>query len=161
MGKKLTYDYVKRYIENQGYKLLSKEYINTHNKLEIQCPHNHIFLMSFNNYKKGQRCPICARKNQQRIPKNPSNIKHSQEYIINLVESRGYKLLEPYKNKRTKLKLQCPNGHYHEIRLDSFKNGSGCKQCMIDKMTNKKDYVQQELLKKGYKLLSEIGRAHV
>lgn len=155
MAKKFDYNRVKKYIEQCEYILISKQYINTHKKLEIKCPKGHIFQMTFNNFKKGQRCPICARENQNRIPKNPNNKKHSQEYIKNLVESRGYKLLEPYVNKRTKLKLECPNGHYHEIRLDSFQNGSGCKQCMKEKMTNDIQYVIKNIEKKGFKLLSK------
>lgn len=155
MGKKFDYNRVKNYIEKHGYTLNSKKYINTHTKLDLTCPENHDFKMTFNNFKRGQRCPICARKNQNRIPKRPNNKPHSQEFVRNLVESRGYILLEPYVNKRTKLKLQCPNGHKHEIRLDSFQNGSGCKQCMIDNMKNDTEDVINKLNNKGFKLLSK------
>lgn len=157
MGKKLTYSFVKQYIENEGYILISQKYDNIHKKLEIKCQRGHVFFMSFNNFKKGQRCPKCARKTQNRIPNKPNNKKHSQEYIKNLVESRGYVLLEPYVNKRTKLKLMCPNGHIHEIRLDSFQNGSGCKQCMIENMKNNIQYVIAQLEKRGFKLLSKYN----
>lgn len=160
MAKKFDYNKVKKYIEQYEYVLISKQYINTHKKLEIKCPKGHIFQMSFNNFKKGQRCPICSRENQNRIPKNPNNKKHSQKYIEELVEARGYKLLEPYVNKRTKLKLTCPNGHYHEIRLDSFQNGSGCKQCMKEKMTNDIQYVIKNIEKNGFKLLSKYRRGN-
>lgn len=160
ISKKFDYSIVKKYIEKEGYILISDKYINTHKKLEIKCPKGHVFQMSFNNFKKGQRCPICARENQNRIPKNPNNKKHSQKYIEELVESRGYKLLEPYVNKRTKLKLECPNGHYHEIRLDSFQNGSGCKQCMKEKMTNNKYEAIKKINEKGYDVLSEYNGSH-
>ena len=123
--------------------------------IEIECDKGHIFSMSFNNFKKGQRCPKCARENQDRVPKKPNNKKHSQEFIKELVESRGYKLLEPYVNKRTKLKLMCPKGHIHEIRLDSFQNGSGCKQCMIDNMKHDISFVIKQLEKREFKLLSK------
>lgn len=155
MGKRLNYSFVKKYIENEGYKLLSKKYENIHKKIEIECDKGHIFSMSFNNFKKGQRCPKCARENQDRVPKKPNNKKHSQEFIKELVESRGYKLLEPYVNKRTKLKLMCPKGHIHEIRLDSFQNGSGCKQCMIDNMKHDVSFVIKQLEKREFKLLSK------
>ena len=138
MGKKFDYNSVKDYIERYGYILNSKKYVNTHTKLDLTCPKGHNFKMTFNNFKRGQRCSICARANQNRVPKKPNNKKYSQTYVKNLVESRGYVLLEPYVNKRTKLQLQCPNGHKHESRIDSFQNGSGCKQCMIDNMKNKK-----------------------
>lgn len=157
MAKKFNYNKVKQYIEEKGYILLSKEYVNTHKKLTIKCIKGHIFEMSFNNFKKGQRCPKCARENQNRIPKKPNNKKHSQEYIEELVEARGYKLLEPYINKRTKLKLECPNGHYHEIRLDSFQNGSGCKQCMRENMMNDIQSVIYNIENNGFKLLSKYN----
>ena len=155
MAKKISYSDVKLFIESQGYKLLSTEYINIHKKLLIECPEGHQFEMSFNNFKKGQRCPICSRLNQNRIPNKPNNTKHTNEYIQKIVEDKGYKLLEPYVNKRTKLKLECPNGHYHEIRLDSFQNGSGCKQCMKDKMMNDKNIVLENLKNKGFNPISE------
>ena len=213
IGKKLNYNNVKEYIKSHGYILLDNEYINIHKKMKIKCPEGHIFEMSFNNFKKGQRCSICSLNKQYKytysqiknICKNNnlillnekknlnmrdiikfknekgnieqvtlytferryintnksaskskySNKKHSQEYIQSLVEKRGYKLLEPYKNKKTKLKLQCPNGHYHEIRLDSFIKGSGCKQCMIENMTNDVKDVITNLQKKGFHLLSK------
>ena len=155
MSIRFTYEYVFDYIKSCRYLLLSKEYVNTHTNLSIQCPEGHEFKMSFNNFKKGQQCPICSRKNQNRCPNKPNNKKHSNDYIRKLVEDRGYKLLEPYVNKRTKLKLECPNGHYHEIRLDSFQNGSGCKQCMINKMKNDNEHVLKMLRDKGYQPISE------
>ena len=155
MSVRFDYDFVFDYIVSFGFSLLSDEYINTHTKLLIKCPKGHEFTMAFNNFKKGQRCPICARINQNRVPNKPNNKKHSNEYIQTIVEERGYKLLEPYINKRTKLKLECPNGHYHEIRLDSFQNGSGCKQCMKDKMMNDKTIVIEKLKNMGYKPLNE------
>ena len=35
MGKKLTYNFIKQYIENEGYILVSQKYENIHKKLEI------------------------------------------------------------------------------------------------------------------------------
>lgn len=155
MALRFDYNYVFNYINNYRYRLLSSIYNNTHTKLNILCPEGHEFEMTFNNFKKGQRCPICARLNQNRVPNKPNNKKYTNEYIKSIVEERGYKLLEPYVNKRTKLKLECPNGHYHEIRLDSFQNGSGCKQCMKNKMMNNKDDVIEKLKNMGYNPLSE------
>ena len=38
MGKKYTYEEVKEYVELQGHKLLSEEYINNKTKLKMKCP---------------------------------------------------------------------------------------------------------------------------
>ena len=41
MPEKLTYEYVKNYIESvDGYKLLSIEYENSHSYLQIKCKKN-------------------------------------------------------------------------------------------------------------------------
>ena len=37
MGKRLNYNFVKKYIENEGYKLISTKYENIHKKIEIEC----------------------------------------------------------------------------------------------------------------------------
>ena len=157
MAKGFTYEYVKGYIETQGYILLSKKYINTHSKLQLECPKGHKFEMAFNNFKRNQRCPICARENQNRIPKKPNNKKYSQEYIQKIVNAKNCILLEPYVNKRTKLKLQCPNGHKFEIRLDSFQRGDscGCRQCMANNMMHDEEFVINKLKERDIILLSK------
>ena len=38
MSKKYDYNYVKEYVENFGYILLSKEYKNNSTPLEMMCP---------------------------------------------------------------------------------------------------------------------------
>ena len=49
--KRMSYEEVKEYIEDQGYKLLSNTYKNAHQKLEIECPDGHIFKMNFDKFK--------------------------------------------------------------------------------------------------------------
>jgi len=140
--KKYNYNVVKNLIENENYTLLSKEYINSHEKLKIQdnvnhkiifislddwnsgvrtnrtvftpqqlandinkfdseyistdysanhahdmleikhitC--NHIFKMQYNNFKNGQRCPICSIKNAD------GNISKAVKQIINILEEK-------------------------------------------------------------------------
>ena len=54
------YDYVKSYIENEGYKLLTTNYINVYQKLEMVCPKGHILKMNFHGFKNGgRRCSRC------------------------------------------------------------------------------------------------------
>ena len=38
---KITYDYVKEYVESFGYILISKEYINSRTKLDMICDKGH------------------------------------------------------------------------------------------------------------------------
>ena len=58
----LSYEYVKNYIEGQRYALLSDNYVRCKDKLQIQCSSKHIFLMSFDSFRSGCRCPVCAGK---------------------------------------------------------------------------------------------------
>ena len=215
MGKKFSYKLVKEIIENEGYELLSDSYENIHKKLEIKCPNNHIFKMSFNNFKKGQRCKKCSSKNkylveeineiankngftllnkekefnmrtailleneageissmtlysfenkyihkEKNINPNYNNKKYTQEFVENMVEKRGCKLLNQYKGNKSKLKIQCPKGHVFEIRFDSFKKGSGCKECMRDSMKNDIDLVKMKLETRGFRLISRYEGSH-
>lgn len=58
----LTYEFVKKYIEEKGYHLLSNEYINNSIKLLVWCgnPDHEPFKVKFNNFKDNDsRCPYC------------------------------------------------------------------------------------------------------
>lgn len=57
--KRLSYNYVKEYITNNQYELLSKEYINSSIKLDIKCNNNHKYSVTFHNFQAGWRCPVC------------------------------------------------------------------------------------------------------
>ena len=57
--QKHSYRYVKEQIDKEGYKLLSKEYENNRVKLELQCNNGHKFEMKWNDFQRGNRCPIC------------------------------------------------------------------------------------------------------
>lgn len=49
-SNKLTYEYVKNYVESRGYKLLSKKYINNRQKLLLKCPKGHEWETTFHNF---------------------------------------------------------------------------------------------------------------
>lgn len=73
--KKHSYEYVKNYFKNQGHVLLSTEYIRGCDKLEYICPEGHKNSMSFENFKRGKRCPICSKK---KSVKNMTETKRKQ-----------------------------------------------------------------------------------
>jgi hypothetical protein len=125
---KLTYKFVKAYIESFNYILLSTEYKNVHSKLKVRCPNDHIFLITYNNFKQGRRCAECS-----------GNKNHTYDIVKAHIESFGYLLLSiEYKNTRTKLRIQCQEGHVFEITYASFKQGCRCAECVgLKKLTNK------------------------
>jgi len=144
MPIKLTYSYVKEYIKTAGYFLLSEDYKNCSDNLHIKCNKGHNYLCNWNNFKKGNRCPVCN-----------GGVKLSYDHVKKQIESvMGYKLLsKKYKNAHTKLKVQCDKGHVYEVIWNSFQRGRRCPICDgTQKLTYK--HVKNEIEKSGYKLLS-------
>jgi len=142
-GIRLTYDYVKSFIEKEGYVLLSDTYKNVNEKLKIQCPMGHIFLVSFTGFRRGKGCLICSKN------------KYTYDYVKSFIEKEGYQLLsDTYKNVNEKLKIQCPMGHIYKTKFTLFKNGNHrCSKCNNGiKYTYK--YVKSFIKKEGYQLLS-------
>jgi len=138
--KKLSYNYVKDYIEKEGYQLLSKEYINANTKLLLKCPEGHEYKVKFSHFKNNRRCPICR--------------KLSYNYVKSFIEKDGYQLLsKKYTNSRSNLLIKCPKGHEYNIKWNTFQQGHRCPICMNQKLTYKhvKDYIEKE----GYQLLSK------
>ena len=80
MGRpKLSYEEVRDYIEKEGCKLLSTEYVNNHEKLLIQCSCGKPFEVNFINFKNGQKqCKKCGHKNGHEKQKN--QVKFNCEY---------------------------------------------------------------------------------
>lgn len=141
---KLTYDYVKEYINNENYELLSKTYINNHTKLNVKCPKGHVFEVKFNNFKTGSRCPVCC-----------GNMQYTYDEVKDMFKSKGYTLLsEEYTNKESKLKIMCPKGHVYHTRLGVFKRGFGCPHCS-GKAKHTIEFVRDYLYENDYKLISE------
>ena len=131
-----TYDFVKETIEsNKGYRLLSKEYKQTHNKIKIQCPEFHIFWTTFNSFYWGTRCPQCAKK------RNGATQRLSYDYVKEYIESfDDIKLLsEEYKNSTTKLEIKCPNDHTYWMSWSNFRKGHRCPLCYRQQESSKSE----------------------
>lgn len=63
-----SFEEVSHYIEDRGYKLISKEYINNRSKITLQCPEGHIYETNYHSFRdnggvQGNRCPICYQQN--------------------------------------------------------------------------------------------------
>lgn len=142
-GRKLNYDIVKHNIEKEGFKLLSKEYKNTHSKLSLKCPVGHEFKMQYANFQQGQRCPKCA-----------GIMKYTYEEVKEYIESFGYKLLsDKYVNNLELLEISCPKGHKFKMSFSSFKTGSRCPKCLGKQLSYNE--VKEKIESIGYILLSE------
>ena len=160
MPRRLKYEDVKKYIENVGYELISKDYKNSVSKIVVKCPRGHIYEVTFDNFKKKNRksrgCPNC-----KKIEKSKTNINRvSYEEVKTYIESFNYKLLTErymYKGVNEDIVIQCPNNHIFNIKFSNFKkrevNGSKtinkCVYCNNEEKIARAIYRANEL---GYKL---------
>ena len=151
MGKIISYDYVKKHIENTRYKLKSDEYKNSISKLELQCSKGHIFKMTWNNFQQGHGCPKCF-----------GTYKYSYEYVKQVVENYGHKLLsKTYNSCGSKLELQCSKGHKFKMSFTNLRLNKGCFVCFGKKKLTH-EYVKGQIEKESYKLLSnEYENNHI
>ena len=71
MGKKLSYEFIKKQFEKRGYKLLSINYINDVYPLKFLCDIGHETTITYNNFRSGRGCSLCGIK--RRSGKNHPN----------------------------------------------------------------------------------------
>lgn len=94
---------IKQSFEEEGYTLLTKEYINSKQKFKYLCSEGHFGEILIGNWKKGSRCKECYLKNKSRL---------SYNFVKSEFAKRGYRLLsKDYKSCESKLKVLCPNNH--------------------------------------------------
>ena len=141
---KLTYEYVKKYVENNNFKLLSKEYKKSSDKLTFECSKGHIFERSFIKFKTNKKCPYCS-----------GFRKWKYNEVKNYIESFNYELLsDKYNNINDKLKMKCNENHIFYMNFNNFKNGK--RRCPIcaNNIKHEYVYVKNYIESFGYELLS-------
>lgn len=143
--KKNEYDYVKEIINDEGYKIISKNYKNAFAKIEIQCPKGHVFRMKFNNFQQGQRCPECNKhlvvsKGEKEVYRYVTSVLDKE-----IIENDRSQIVNPLTRRYLELDIWIPslnkaieyNGEYwHERRNnknDEIKNKL-CRENNIDLM---------------------------
>lgn len=138
--KRLTYEFVKQSFENEGYVLLSTEYINAHSYLEFICLNKHKHKIIWNAWQRGIRCGYCD---------NRYNI--TFDIIKSSFEQEGYQLLSTeYKGSHEHLEYICPNGHKHRIDWANWYTGKRCPGC-LSKGWSKPEKEIFEYIEKIYK----------
>ncbi len=145
MGKKrLDIEFVKEQFENEGYELLSEEYIGCEQKLGYICPEGHKHSITWNMWQRGQRCPCFAGR-------PPINI----DFVRLEFAKEGYILLtKKYINAHQKLDYVCPKGHRHFITWNKWQVGKRCRYCAGNaKLTI--EFIRSEFKKEGYQLLTK------
>lgn len=125
-----TFNEVKQIIESeQGYKLLSNEYKNCKENLQIQCNNGHVFDMSFDEFNNGNhRCSICN---------TGANFKYDLNIAKQIFKNGNCELLATeYINCDTPMKYRCECGNVEKMSLKMFQSGQRCYKCRNKKIGN-------------------------
>jgi len=141
---KMDFDFVKTSFAKEGYEVLTKNYIDSKQKLEYICNVGHRFRINWSAWKTGNRCAVCAGQ----APKTIEEIKENFEAV-------GYTLLDTEYKTGKKLKYICANGHRSEISWDSFNQGSRCYRCAKNNSKHNIEDIRNGFEARGYILLSE------
>lgn len=141
--KRLNYEEVKEYIEKNGFKLLSREYLGTRKPIKLKCKNGHEWSIRFDSFRKNPECPYCSGR------------KLNYNIVKQNIEREGYKLIsEEYKNTHSKLTLKCPNDHKFSIQYANFQQGQRCPKC-AGIMKYSYDEVKEYIESFEYKLISK------
>jgi G:T-mismatch repair DNA endonuclease (very short patch repair protein) len=145
MPRKLTLDYIKECIENEGYTLLSNKYYSAHDLLKIKCPNNHYLELSWSKWKKGRRCKYC----------NGSRL--YEEAVYKSFEKEGYRIVS-IKGSLSKGEISfiCNEGHEGTTVWGRWLRGSRCKVCYNINRRTSFYTIKKEIESEGVKVLTSI-----
>lgn len=141
--KRLSLEQIKKIIEDSGYKLLSTEYKTNQDSLELKCPENHIFNITYSCFQQGRSCNVCWREKNKQYGLDK---RLSYDFVKDFIEKNdGYKLISnEYITCDKKLIIKCDNDHIYEASWSNFKAGRRCQDCAYIKnwknCTQNKEY---------------------
>lgn len=126
MTMKHDYEYVKKYIENRNYFLISDTYKNNRTKLTLKDSCGYLYYISFDNFQSNR---------------NPEKFHKSNPYTIQNIKlwcklnNKPFELVsKEYKGNNKKLKWKCLKencGEIFEATLSNvYSNNSGCPFCV-------------------------------
>lgn len=120
--------------------MLDDHYTNLNTKIKVECDQGHQYAATVEAIKSSRPCPDC------KLASGPKG------RLEKIVRDRNGKLLVEYKAERTKVKIECSEGHVWEMLPLSIVKGSWCPEC-------KKAPFREKLLKavtaRGGKIIRE------
>lgn len=151
MGKKLSYDWVKNYVEidsRSGCRLLSTTYGNRLKILEFQCKCGNEFQTSLDKFiqRNKRQCNGCGFK-KARSSKN-LKIEDVREEINS--KSTSILISERYENNSSLLDLVCQCGNLYKASLSNIRNNNystHCKECRYSMVANSNRLDRKEFIK--------------
>lgn len=131
--KKLTYDFVRQCFEEQGCKLLDKEYKNANFSMCYKCKCGNYCKTNFNNFRRKGRCPKCV-----------GCKKYTLSYIKEFFAKYRCELLESdYAGKNATLKFCCSCGNIGSVSFSNFRrphHHKCCRECWKKTFKGDKHY---------------------
>lgn len=97
----LQLDDIRRLARDRGGECLATSYVNNHTPMLFRCTAGHEWMLRAKDLKRGQWCPVCARR-------APRTIEEMQAFAY---ERGGRCVSAKYHNLHTPLKWQCAAGH--------------------------------------------------
>lgn len=134
--RKLSFDFVKNFIENEsnsGCILLSNNYDYYTKKLKLKCKCGNIFYADFASFRnaKKQQCNECSKINA--ILKKR---KFNYEYVMSYINENDDTLLssdEDYVDSNSKIQIKCKNNHTYNTTFERYHTqNKRCKICSTE-----------------------------
>ena len=115
---------MKRLAENNGGEFLSKHYLGSTIKHQWKCAKGHVWSTTPSAISSGNWCPKCGN-----IYSSEKRKAHFNEILSVIHDKGGVCLSSEYFNSKTKLKIECHEGHRWEALQPSLKRGHWCPTC--------------------------------
>jgi len=133
--QKLTYEYVKKFFEENNCKMLDTEYKNARTHINYQCSCGNISKIIFDSFRRGHRCMKCsAKKKHQTQP-------HTYIHVYDYFKEQGCELLEKdYIDAKTKMRYRCSCGDIGFANFNNFKRTNQCSKCSLKGRSGQNHY---------------------
>ena len=143
-------DSVRKFIEDCGYTLVSKEYRRMSAPIVIHCDKHGDVTQGFDSFHASKMCKKCKRET------TTTNSRKTEKEVRELIESMGYEWVSgEYKNASSKLILRCPKHGLFESYYVKLYSGVRCRKCYLDSKYLTFDIVKENIEKLGYKCLED------
>lgn len=144
-----------------GLNLISEEYINAHQRLEVSCDRGHLFHAKWNDIQQGHGCKACF---QARITKEKREAQQQSIYAFAqcnqmTVQSIEYKP-QPKGKEVCMVSMLGDCGHEWSSRWNDMRSGSRCPQCSANSrgrasaIKTYRNLIVPTITESGYNLLT-------
>ncbi len=131
MPKPISQEVAENYFKSKGCILLDK-YIGRNYRVKYKCVCGNIATITWDHFRHGRRCKNCS------INKLRKKLSFDFVYVKEFFANQGCELLSNiYVNAMTVMPYRCLCGNLSKIRFSSFKRGSRCQKCKVEKNTKR------------------------